>query len=26
MRPPSRPIDGNHGGSNWRMRWISLKK
>ena len=26
MRPPSRPTDGIHGGSSWRMRWISLKK
>ena len=26
MRPPSRPTLGIHGGSNWRIRWISLKK
>jgi hypothetical protein len=26
MRPPSRPTEGIHGGSIWRMRWISLKK
>ena len=26
MRPPSSPMLGIQGGSNWRMRWISLKK